>query len=141
MTLAAWLYVKPAAWDAIAPGEGAAPQLWHYPYRNARWGVGNDPYWNAFPGGFRVYSTVGNQAQLEDLAAQFAPADIARKFAWLQGKTFDSLDFWPTDPADILAVMKGGATYENPNWNLLFAGQPTQIFAGDHNSDFNEDYL
>ncbi len=142
MSKEAWLYIKPAAWAAIDPGpEPETKEIWHYLYRNAKSG-----FWNDFTGGFRVYNVpASNQVQIQALIDQFNPADVARVYAWIQGPGYDDLDAWPTDPTDILAVMKDHPgpvppTLENPNWGHVFFGQSERIFAGDFSNDFNGDF-
>ncbi len=118
MILEGFIYIKPAAWDAIVLG--ADKEIWHYAYRNAVSG-----YWLDLPGGFRPYNVIGNQGQLEALAAQFDPADIdGDGDAWEQGTGLDALDFWETNVARIQSVMKSP-----DEWGHSFSGQKPRRYA------------
>lgn len=131
MSKEALIAVQPAAWDAIAPGEGVAKEIWHYAYRNAVW-LNKPP----LAGGFELVNVIGNATQLQTLVDQFNPADVQWNMAWESVAGFDSLDFWPTDPATLTTDV--GATPSDIGHR--FAGQRDRIYAGDFSSDFSEDF-
>lgn len=140
MSLEAWIYCKPAAWDALAPAEGAAKEIWHYPYNNAVTG-----FWNDYAGGHRVYNVIGVETALKALVNLLDESDLAQVFAWRQGAGMVSRSIWPpgANRAAVLAVMKdhpdtSPATYANPNWGHVFLGQGTRIFAGGFSLGFSE---
>ena len=140
----AWLYCKPLEWDALATQE--AP--FSFTHSSAITG-----YWNPYPGGFEVYNVVGSQADIQAIIDAL-PTPPAQVYAWGQGEGFDSLDQWPTDPTEILAVMKDHITYDGdgnptgstpatlaaPNWGHVFFGQSQRVFAGLFTNDFNGDF-
>lgn len=151
MSLEAWIYVKPAAWAAIAPPlEGMSKEIWHYSHRNGITG-----FWKTWNTDYEVYNVIGSQAALDALITELGAMNVDRVFAWEQGPGFDSLDEWPTVPDDVLAVMMDHVTYdvdgnptgatpatmEAPNWGHVFLGQGERIFAGDFNNDFSGDFL
>lgn len=145
----AWIYAKPAAWDALSPVEGVDKQIWRYPYLNAVTG-----FWNDYAGGHRVYNVIGVETALKALVNQLDESDLAQVFAWRQGAGMVSRSIWPpgANRAAVLAVMKDHvtydvdgnptgstpATYENPNWGHVFLGQGTRIFAGGFSLGFSE---
>ena len=141
--LEAWLYVKPAAWDAIAPVDGADKEIWHYAYRNAITG-----FWKTYTGGFEVYNIPpSSQAQIQAIIDQLSPADVAHVFAWKQGNGMVSRNVWPPgeNRAAVLAVMKDlpdetPASYSEPNWGHVFLGQSRRIFSGGFSSGFSEGF-
>ena len=139
------IYAKPAEWAALVNEE--APSFNHA-YDNAQTG-----YWKPF-GEYEVYNVMGTREQVQAILA--ALTDVARVYAWGQGTGLDDLDTWPTDPTDLLAVMKDHVTYDeqdtpvytpatlaNPNWRHVFQGQQwtDRVFAGEFNSDFNGDFF
>jgi hypothetical protein len=142
-SLDTWIYALPAEWDALGTPE--AP--FSYVYSNAITG-----YWNDF-GAYTVYNVVGEEAAIQDILD--ALSDVAEVYAWGQGTGFDSEAVWPTDPTNILAVMKDHITYdefgvptgstpateENPNWGHVFFGQSERIFAGTFSAAFSGAFL
>lgn len=146
-----WIYAKPAEWDSL--GTDAVP--FSHAHANAVTG-----YWKTFTGGYEVYNVLGTLEDVQDILD--ALTDVAHVYSWTQGDGFDSLDQWPTDPVNVLAVMKDHvvyaidsvdgmavssvvetvpATLENPNWGCMYFGQEERIFAGNFSSDFNGDFL
>ena len=139
----AWIYAKPAEWDALATEEAPFNSV----HSQAITG-----FWKSF-GAYEVYNVVGSEADIQAIVD--ALTDVAHVYAWEQGQGVDSLDVWPTDPTDILAVMKDHVTYdengdvtgttpattEAPNWGHFFLGQTGRIFAGAFNTDFSGDFL
>lgn len=129
MLLDVWIYALPSEWDALILDTAV--------YTGAVTG-----YWNSF-GAYEVYNTVGEPEEIQGLLDELT--DVARVYAWSQGDGVDSLNPWPTDPNDILAVMQDidgtPATFENPNWGHVFFGQTQRVFAGDFSNDFSEAFL
>lgn len=139
-----WIYAKPTEWNALITGTGEDVVPFSYTHNSAVTG-----YWNTFTGGYEVYNVTGTEAQVQ--AILDALTDVANAYAWGQGDGFDSLEAWPTDPANILAVMKDHITYNedgtvatttpasltNPNWGHVFFGQSTRIFAGAFSKAFS----
>lgn len=144
MMIDAWIYALPAQWDALGGDESP------FSYCHSQAVTG---YWKTFPGGYEVYNVVGSEAEIQAIID--ALADTPHVYAWTQGDGMDSLSAWPTDPENILAVMKDHVTYdengdvtgttpatlENPNWGHCFLGQKDRIFAGLFNTDFSGDFL
>ena len=135
------IYAKPAEWDAIE-------SPFNHAYANAQTG-----YWKDF-GIYQVYNVIGTKEQIQQILAELT--DVARVYAWTQGSGMDDLDDWPTDPTDLLAVMKDHVTYdengdptytpatlENPNWQHVFQGQQwtDRVFAGEFSNDFSGDFF
>jgi len=143
------IYAKPAAWEAIAPNEGAPIESWHLSYKDTKSG-----YWLDFPGGFRIYNVLADVDQITDLVFALQsedPVSVARVFSWIQEKGTDSLLAYQTTPGDVLAVMKPNITYDGagnptgsvpasitaPNWGHVFFGQRPRIFAGAFSKAFS----
>ena len=139
------MYVKPAEWDAlIVDGEPFS-----YAHDNAKTG-----YWKSF-GDYEVYNVIGPRAAIQEILD--ALTDVARCYAWGQGTGMDDLDDWPTDPTDLLVVMKDHVTYdengdiasstpatlENTNWGHVFSGQQwtDRVFAGEFSDAFSGDFF
>jgi len=147
-----WIICTPSTWDAIAPLEGETPPVWAYTYDNAVTG-----FWKS-SGSREVYNVIGGteaiQALIDALEAHTA-GSVAASYSWEQGPATDSLDFWPTDPTEVLALMKDHVTYdqdgnptgstpptiENPNWAHVFLGQSPRIFAGEFSNEFTGEFL
>ena len=142
MMIDAWIYAKLAEWNALATGE--AP----FSYAHSMAVTG---FWKSF-GAYEVYNVVGTQQEIQDILD--ALTDVAHVYSWGQGTGFDSFDPWPTDPTNVLAVMRDHVTYDengnvvstvpastsNPNWGHFFLGQTGRIFAGEFNTDFSGDF-
>ena len=140
----AWIYALPAQWEALSTEESP------FSYCHSQAVTG---YWKTFPGGYEVYNVVGSEAEIQAIIDVLA--DVPHVYAWTQGDGKDSLSVWPTDPANLLAVMKDHVTYdengnvtgttpatlEAPNWGHCFLGQADRIFAGDFSTDFSGDFL
>lgn len=140
--LDAWVYAKPDQWNALATEE--AP--FSYTHSNSITG-----HWKSF-GEYEVYNVVGTQAQVQEILD--ALTDVAHVYAWGQGDGLDNLNEWPTDPTNILAVMKDHVTYDengnvtsttpattdSPQWGHIFLGQQERIFAGEFGADFSGDF-
>ena len=149
MKLDAWIYAKPAEWEALSSGtlEGGDLVIFSRVHAQAITG-----FWKSFPGGFEIYNVLGTQEEIQEIIDALPSTTIV--YAWTQGNGADSLDSpWAIDsPANILAVMRDNtihdgtdwqtvpATEENPNWGHMFYGQIDRIFAGDFNEDFSEDF-
>lgn len=147
-----WIITTASSWDAIAPKEDDAEQIWHYTYRSAITG-----FWKS-AGSREVYNVIGSQEQVQDLLTALEAAEagsVSATYAWIQGPALDSLDYWPTDPTEVLALMKDHviynedgsidtttpATIENPNWGHIFLGQGERIFAGEFDESFGEEFF
>ncbi len=135
MSKEALIAVIPSAWAAIAPAEGATKEIWHYAYRNAIWL--NPAQHPPLPGGFEKCNVIGNSGQLQALLNQLDPADVKWNQAWEQGPGFDSLDFWPTDPA----TLETDVGADPSSIGHRFAGQSDRIYAGDFSDDYSGDFL
>lgn len=136
-----WVYVKPSEWAALSANEPFS-----YTHSNAITG-----HWKSF-GEYEVYNVVGTQAQVQEILD--ALTDVAHVYAWGQGDGLDNLNEWPTDPTNILAVMKDHVTYDengnvtsttpattdSPQWGHIFLGQQERIFAGEFGTDFSGDF-
>lgn len=154
MSFDAWIYAKPSSWSAIARGEGDPELFWYTAYQDAKVGFLLD-----YPGGFRVYHTVGSEEQITAIVAALKdhdPTSVAHKFCWDQGPGTDSLYVFPTDPAIVLAVMPPHVVYDddgeivssipatlnNPNWGIVTAGQSVKdkIVAGGFSNGFSDGF-
>jgi len=147
----AWLYAKPAAWDALDPGpEEDWPHAGfsRYTYSQARTG-----FWKSYQTDYEVYNLLCTEAEFDAIVAALGP-DNAQKFTWDQGSGLDS-PVGQTIPAEVLAVMPDhiiydvdgnptgstAATYSNPNWRHVFVDQQPRIFAGEFSYEFSEEFF
>lgn len=144
MSIEAWLYVKPAAWAALAADE----TIDRYVYDNTVTG-----YWQPF-GEYQVYNLPPTD---EETLAQFRVAlgaDCIRDFRWVQGPGVCERVSGPPIPDDVLAVMPDHVEYdaegqvigstpptrESPRWAHVFLGQTTRRFAGEFTNQFSREF-
>lgn len=147
-----WIYAKPFAWDAIAPDEDDPIQEWHHIYADAATG-----HWLPC-GGYDVHNVLGSAEQIAAIVATLRAVDpngVSNVFAWTQGTGVDSIDPYPTVPADVLAAMRPHVTYgedgevvsstpatlDRPNWGHVFFGQSERVFAGEFSDEFSEEFF
>lgn len=146
-----WIYALPAEWEALGTDDGEGGVT---PFSYA-WSQAVTGYWLS-SGPYEVYNVQATLNQVDEIVG--ALTDVQHVFAWDYaggyGTGLDSYDAYPTDPAPILAVMKPHitydengdvidttpATFENPNWGHVFAGQGQRIFAGDFSDEFSAEY-
>lgn len=143
-----WIYALPAEWEALGADDGEGGVT---PFSYA-WSQAVTGYWLS-SGPYEVYNVQATLDQVDEIVNNLS--DVEYVFAWDYGNIgYDSLDAYPTDPAPILAVMKPHitydengdvidttpATFENPNWGHVFAGQGQRIFAGDFSDEFSAEY-
>jgi hypothetical protein len=148
MSLDVWIYAIPAEFEALGPATEDDPPF-SYAHSQAKTG-----HWKTYAGGFEVFNVVGSSTDIQAIVDAL-PTSPPHVYAWGQGQGTDDLDTWPTDPADVLAVMRDHITYdengdvisttpatlENPNWGHIFLGQQERIFAGEFTDDFSEEFL
>lgn len=153
-----WIYALPSEWQALGtpavPGVFPSPDVPELEF-SYTWGQAVTGYW--LPSGpYEVYNVQATLEQVDEIVG--ALTDVQHVFAWdyagNNGTGYDSYDAYPTDPDSVLAVMKPHitydeegnvintelATFENPNWGHVFAGQGQRIFAGDYSDDFSTEY-
>lgn len=133
-----WIVVESDDWAAITPQEGDPYETWHSAYRSAVTG-----YWAQ-----SVYNVVG---VISEIGALIRALGNPVAYAWEQGTGIDSQEVWPTDPSEILLLMKEHsvvdeegevtgvtpATIDHPNWGHVFLGQANRRFAGSFSNGFS----
>lgn len=119
MTMDVLIVCTPSVWDAVAT---------------------DLPWITGFfddPAPRKVYNVLAQQSELDALVNALeahTPGAVSAKYAWVQGRGLDSLDWWPTDPAAVAMLMP------DTTKSHVFLGQSTRIYAGDFDNAFSEEF-